>query len=432
MGKLALLIAAVGVWTGVAPASSAPAPEPITYVQAGRLLADPGTGRVETRKTLVIRGGRVVEIRDGYTSASGGTVVDLHDSFVLPGLIDSHVHILDEIGPSDVLEQVTKTSADWAIDGAYFAARTLAAGFTTVADLGDDSDGILALRDGINAGRIPGPRILAAGFVGSHGGHGDVFGYRPDVMNLLSSPWLCDGADDCRRAVRMAVRRGVDLIKIASTGGVMSDTTSGVGQQMTDEELVAIVQTAHSLGRRVTCHAHGVDGINAALRAGVDSIEHGAYLDEESIRLFKQHDAYLVPTLLGGDTITREAQRPDTWLPPVIREKALQVGPLMIAMADRARKGGVKFAFGTDSEVSPHGQNAREFALLVKAGFTPLDAIRTATVWGADHNRLSDQIGSLAPGKMADIIAVKGDPLKDVTELERVTFVMKSGRVFRP
>lgn len=397
-----------------------------TYVHAGRLLADPATGRVEQNKTLVISGGKVVEIRDGFQGA--GEIVDLRDSFVLPGLIDSHVHITGELGPSAELDLVKKTAVDAAFDGALYARRTLEAGFTTIADLGGDPDATFGLRDAIASGKVLGPRIIAAGFAGAHGGHGDVHGYRPDVMKLLADSGRCSGADDCKRAVRQAVQRGADVIKIASTGGVLSNTAAGVGQQMFDEELVAIVKTAHSLGRRVVCHAHGTDGVNAALRAGVDSIEHGTYIDAESIKLFKAGGAYLVPTLLAGDTVGKQAQTA-TWMPPNVKKKALEVGPNMVAALRRAREAGVKVAFGTDSGVSPHGQNAREFALMIQAGFSPLDAIRSATVWGAAHNRLSDQIGALTPGKAADLIAVKGDPLRDVAELERVTFVMKGGVV---
>jgi imidazolonepropionase-like amidohydrolase len=401
-----------------------------TFVHAGRLLADPATGRVDRNKTIVIAGGKVVEIRDGFQDApsNGGTTIDLRDSFVLPGLIDSHVHLTSENGPNAELEAVQKTAVDVAMDGALHARRTLEAGFTTVADLGGDPDATLGLRDAIAAGKIVGPRIIAAGFVGAHGGHGDIHGFRPDIIKLFAYEGLCSGADDCRRAVRQAVQRGVDIIKIASTGGVMSNTAAGVGQQMFDDELVAIVQTAHGLGRRVVCHAHGTDGINAALRAGVDSIEHGTFLDAESIRMMKANGTYLVPTLLAGDTVRRQAQSVD-WMPPNVKAKALEVGGKMIAALRRAHEGGVKIAFGTDSGVSPHGQNAREFALMVQAGLTPLEAIRAATVGGAAHNRVSDQVGSLAAGKAADLIAVKGDPLHDVTELERVTFVMKGGAV---
>ncbi|HEX7115185.1 MAG TPA: amidohydrolase family protein [Steroidobacter sp.] len=417
----------------LAAQSPANAPEARVYVQAGRLLADPANGRVERDKTIVIAQGKVVEVRDGFQAPAEGasaTIVDLRDSFVLPGLIDSHVHITGENSATAELDAVKKTSSDLAMDGVLFARRTLEAGFTTVADLGADQEAIYALRDAIAAGKVVGPRIIAAGGVGAHGGHGDFHGYRPDIMKLMADPGRCSGAADCQRAVRQAVQFGADLIKIASTGGVLSNVASGLGQQMTDEELSTIVQTAHSLGRRVVCHAHGTDGINAALRAGVDSIEHGTYLDAESIRLMKASGAYLVPTLLAGDTVLQQAKTAD-WMPEPVRKKALEVGPKMIDALRRAHSGGVKIAFGTDSGVSKHGENAREFALMIKAGMSPLDAIRAATVWGAAHNRLSDEIGSLQPGKAADLIAVAGDPLQDITELERVQFVMKGGQVIK-
>jgi imidazolonepropionase-like amidohydrolase len=424
-----IAIALLGISAAAAQPEGSASSNERTFVQVSRLLADPANGRVERDKTIVIADGKIVEIRDGYHSGTGATI-DLRDSFVLPGLIDSHVHITFENGPSAELDLVKKTAVDTAMDGLLYGRRTLEAGFTTIVDLGADPDAIYALRDAFAAGKALGPRIIAAGGVGAHGGHMDTNGYRPDIMQLFAYPGLCSGADDCRRAVRQAVQRGADVIKIASTGGVMSDTATGVGQQMQDDELIAIVLTAHALGRQVFCHAHGTDGINAALRAGVDSIEHGTYLDGESIRLMKARDAYLVPTLLAGETITRQA-RTEAWMPEKIRRKALEVGPNMVAAARRAHDAGVKVAFGTDSGVSIHGQNAREFALMIEAGFTPLDAIRSATVWGAAHNRLSDQIGALAPGKAADLIAVKGDPLRDVTELERVSFVMKGGQVVK-
>lgn len=417
----------------LAAQSPANAAEARVYVQAGRLLADPASGRVERDKTIVIAQGKVVEIRDGLQAPAEGasaTIVDLRDSFVLPGLIDSHVHLTGENSPTAELDAVKKTSSDLAMDGVLFARRTLEAGFTTVADLGADQEAIYALRDAIVAGKVIGPRIIAAGGVGAHGGHGDFHGYRPDIMKLMADPGRCSGAADCQRAVRQAVQFGADVIKIASTGGVLSNVASGLGQQMTDEELTTIVQTAHSLGRRVVCHAHGTNGINAALRAGVDSIEHGTYLDAESIRLMKASGAYLVPTLLAGDTVLQQAKTAD-WMPEAVRKKALEVGPKMIDALRRAHSGGVKIAFGTDSGVSKHGENAREFALMIKAGMSPLDAIRAATVWGAAHNRLSDEIGSLQPGKAADLIAVEGDPLQDITELERVQFVMKGGQVIK-
>ena len=426
----AVALLALGVFVKIghaAPASN------LTYVQAGRLLADPATGKVELKKTLVIQDGKILRIEDGFTSAPGAKIVNLQDSFVLPGLIDSHVHLLSETGPTNRLDAVTKTQSDELVDGAVYAQRTLRAGFTTVADVGDDNEPIFALRDGIAAGKLPGPRILAAGnIITTVGGHGDEHGYRPDVLKLLVSPNQCTGADECAKVVRRQVQAGADLIKITATGGVLDQAATGVEQQFTDEELVSIVKTAHSLGKMVKAHAHGTKGINAALRAGVDSIEHGTYLDAESIKLFKEHGAWLVPTLLAGHTVELEAAKPDTWMSASVKAKALLVGPNMLAMGRRAHDAGIKVAFGTDTGVSHHGDNAQEFALLVLAGFSPLEAIQCATVNGAEHLRLSAIIGSLFAGKQADLIAVKGDPLKDVTELERVSFVMKGGVVYRP
>lgn len=399
-----------------------------TYIHAGRLLADPASGRVETNKTIVVTAGKVAEIRDGFVGE--GKVVDLRDQFVMPGFIDSHVHLTFESSPTSRLDAVTKSTVDQAFDGVVFAKRTVRAGFTTVVDLGSDPQAINALRDATATGKVVGPRIIAAGGVAAHGGHGDVHGYRQEIIDLFRSPTLCSGADDCARAVRLAVQQGADVIKTASTGGVMSNTAAGLGQQMSDAELIAIVDTAHRLGRKVAAHAHGTDGVNAALRAGVDSVEHGTYLDAESIRLFKAKGSYLVPTLLAGDTVARQAETAD-WMPAPVRAKARTVGPLMVDALRRAHEGGVRIAFGTDSAVSKHGENAREFALMVKAGLTPLETIKSATVWAATHAGLETEIGTLAAGKSADIVAVKGDPLTDVSSLETMGFVMARGVVVR-
>jgi len=435
-GLIGAVLGVLAVTAGLSFAAQArqtPAVAPLTYVQAGRLLADPATGKVETSRTLVVQDGKVLRVEDGFTTASGARVIDLRDSFVLPGLIDSHVHLTSENGPNQRLERFTKTKSDLALDGAWYALKTLKAGFTTVADLGGPNESVFALRDAIKAGRVPGPRIIAAGSaISVHGGHGDPANAMPeDLVHVFRPTSVCSGADDCRRAVREQVRSGADIIKITATGGVLSPTAAGLAKQFSDEELKAIIEAAHSMGRKVTAHAHGKDGIDAFLRAGGDSIEHGTYIDGESIKLLKASGAWLVPTLMAGDFVVREASKPDTYLLPAQRDKALIAGPLMIDMTRRAYQGGVKIAFGTDTGVSAHGDNAGEFALLVKAGFTPLDAIRSATVWAAEHLGLSAVVGSLVPGKQADLIAVKGDPLTDVTELTRVRFVMKGGVVYR-
>jgi imidazolonepropionase-like amidohydrolase len=264
-----------------------------------------------------------------------------------------------------------------------------------------------------------------------HGGHGDVNGFRDDVMHLLRPNSVCSGADDCARAVRQQVQQGADVIKITATGGVLSNTAAGLAQQFSQDELNAIVETAHRMGRRVTAHAHGGDGIVSFMKAGGDAIEHGTYLDAEGIAAMKKNGAYLVPTLMAGDFVYRIASGPNNFLTPAQSAKALEAGPRMLDMARRAHQAGVKIAFGTDTGVSAHGDNAGEFALLVRAGLTPLEAIQAATVHAADHLQISAEAGSLTPGHAADLIAVEGDPTKDVTVLTRVGFVMRAGTVYK-
>ena len=429
MKPFALGAALAAALLAAAPAVAA---GPLTFVQAGRVLVDPASGKVETAKTLVVQDGKVVRIADGYVAEPGAAVVDLKSRFVLPGLIDSHVHLTSQQGPTSRLDEVTESAADQAFAGARYAKRTLMAGFTTVADLGADNEAIFALRKATANGDVPGPRIIAAGSaISVHGGHGDVNGYREDVMHVLRPNSVCSGAEDCRRAVREQVWLGADIIKITATGGVLSNTAAGLAQQFSDDELAAIVDAAHRMGRRVTAHAHGVDGINAFLRAGGDSIEHGTYLDKDSIALFKKNGAYLVPTLEAGDFVARIASGPGNFLTPAQTAKALEAGPKMLDMARRAHEAGVKIAFGTDTGVSAHGDNAYEFVLLVKAGLTPLEAVQAATVSAADHLQISAQAGSLTPGHNADLIAVDGDPLTDVSVLQKVGFVMKGGVVYK-
>ena len=436
MKNIALVSAAIVALAGAAQARQTPpvaensAIETTMFVQVGRLLADPASGQVLRDKTIVITGNQVAEIRDGFVGE--GEIVDLRDSFVLPGLIDSHVHLTGQQNPNGRLMEVTQSNAEQAMVGAGYARKTLMAGFTTVADLGANNEAIFALRDAVKRGDVAGPRIIASGSsVSVHGGHGDTNGYREDVMHLLSPESVCSGAEDCRRAVRLQVRAGADIIKITATGGVLSNTAAGLSQQFTEDELASIVEVGHRMGRQVTAHAHGVDGINAFLKAGGDSIEHGTFLDDESIRLFRREGVYLVPTLLAGDFVARVAASPDNFFTPAQTAKALEAGPKMLDMARRAHEGGVRIAFGTDTGVSAHGDNAQEFALLVRAGLTPLEAIQAATVVAADHLKIGTQAGRIAVGMPADLVAVTGDPLNDVTELERMRFVMKGGEVYR-
>lgn len=404
----------------------------VRIIQAGRLLADPANGRVLSEQSILIGGdGRIVGIEAGYVVRDGAEIIDQRSRFVLPGLIDSHVHLTSELGPNQIIEEVTLTAADGALRGAQNARTTLLAGFTTVADLGAANDAIFALRRAINEGRVPGPRIIASGSaITPDGGHGDVAGFSPAVNDALRSPSACSGADACRRAVRRQIQAGADVIKITATGGVLSNTAAGVEQQFSDAELQAIVEAAHAMGRRVTAHAHGAGGVNAALRAGVDSIEHGSYTDAESLRLFRRSGAYLVPTILAGVTVEEMAAAGGV-LTPAQADKAREVGTRMRQSIQNARRAGVRVAFGTDTGVSRHGLNAREFQFLVEGGYTPTQAIRLATVDAADHLQLSGTAGRIAPGYSADIIAVDRDPTQDVTSLMNVSFVMARGIVHK-
>ena len=412
----------------------------IAIVHAGQLLATPGRPALSDQ-SVIIKDGVVTAIVPGFAAAGDIaaadddtiSVHDLKDHFVLPGLIDSHVHLTGELGPRSKLDGLERSDPDVALIAAGNAQKTLMAGFTTVRDVGArGGDAIFALRDAVARGDVPGPRIFASGYtISPTGGHGQQHGLREDLLHVIDSSGVCDGAAACRKAVRTQVRRTADHIKLVSTGGVLSETAAGTGQQFFQDELAAIMDTAHALGRKVTAHAHNADGINAALRAGVDSIEHGTFADRESFNLFKRNDAYLVPTILAGVTVAEIADDPNSFFPAPIRAKAKQVGPQILEMVKRAHAAGVKIAFGTDTGVSKHGDNAREFALLVEAGMTPMQAIASSTVVAADHLGQSDKIGSIAPGKAADIIAVAESPLRDIRALETVDFVMKGGVVHK-
>lgn len=404
--------------------------EDVTVIHAGWLLAVPGE-QPEREQSIIIRGERIEAVEDGYVTPEGATVIDLTSSYVMPGFIDSHVHLQFELSPTRRLDNVTRSSADDALQGAAYARTTLMAGFTTVQDVGGDLEASIALRDAQRNGWIDGPRMRVSGpAVTPTGGHADVNGYNLDVMHAMESPAACNGPADCRRAVRELIRARVDVIKITATGGVLSQTAAGTEQQFFADELEVIVEAAHMMGRQVTAHAHGVSGINAFLEAGGDSIEHGTYLDDDSIRLFRRTGAYLVPTVIAGVTVAELAETAD-WMTPEVRQKSMEVGPNMLAMLRRAHAGGVRIAFGTDSGVSPHGMNAREFQLMVEAGMTSMEAITAATVNAADHLTMGDDIGTIEAGKYADIIAVAADPLDDVSVLMDMQFVMQGGEVYR-
>jgi len=400
-----------------------------TYIHAGKVLAVPGEGYLSDR-TIIIEDGIIIGVEPGYdTVPTGATYIDLKDAYVLPGLIDSHVHMTSEFSPTSRLKDLSYSDVDRALEGAGHARKTLMAGFTAVQDVGGEDEAIFSLRDAVKKGQVIGPHIKASGrAVTPTGGHGDGNGYAPALAPVFNGN-TCDGADDCRRAVRQAIKNGADVIKITATGGVLSNTSAGLGQQLFDDEIKAIVDTAYTMGRKVTAHAHGKGGIEAALRNGVQSIEHGTYLDAETIRLFKRNKATLVPTVLAGITVTGWTET--DWLPAPSRAKAAEVGPKMLDMLRRAREGGVRVAFGTDTGVSKHGENAQEFVHMVEAGYTPEAAIRTATVIASEHIGMDSEIGTLASGKSADLIALEGDPLSDIKELLDVDFVMKGGRTYK-
>lgn len=403
-------------------------------IHAGSLLSIPGKAPVKNQ-TLVITDGVITAIKKGFVKpkeiSKNATLIDLSSSFVLPGLMDMHVHLQGEFSPKNDSEKLRMSDADKLVKSAYFAKKTLMAGFTTVRDLGGSPEQSFALRDGIKKGYLDGPRIIAAGSnVAVTGGHGDVDGMSPDLLDMHTAQTICDGPYDCRRATRRAIKYGADVIKITSTGGVLSDTNTGTGQQMADDELTEVVNAAHALGRKVASHAHAATGINAALRAGVDSIEHGSYANEESIKLFKQTGAYLVPTLMAGDTVVGMAKNSD-FMSPVIAAKAIRVGGDMITNFKRSVNAGVKIAYGTDSGVSRHGNNAREAVLMYQTGMKPNEIIKSATINAADLIGKSDSLGTLEIGKIADIIAVDNSPLKNIEALLDVDFVMKSGRIVK-
>jgi imidazolonepropionase-like amidohydrolase len=404
-----------------------------TVIHAGRLLAEPGQPP-KAAQSVRIADGKIVAIADGFIDPpEGARLIDLKDRFVLPGLIDCHVHLTSQLGPGYRLRLVEDSDPKTGLDGAYRARLTLTAGFTTVRDVGARKpEVIFALRAAVAEGKVPGPRILCVGATLSPtGGHAQVYGFRNDVCACVqSATGVCDGIDSCRKAVRTQVAQGADAIKFVATGGVLSDIRAGVDQQFTTDEIRTIVETSHHLGRRVSAHAHGAAGINAALAAGVDSIEHGSFMDDESIRLFLEHDAFHTPTIIAGMTVL-EMAREGGVLSPAQTEKAMVVGEHIKAALARSYKAGVKISFGTDMGVGPHGRNAREFGYMVEAGMTPADAIKAATVSAAELLDITDVAGSLAAGKSADVIAVDGDPLADVTELERVRFVMARGETMR-
>ena len=402
-----------------------------TAIRAGRLID--GTGAAAVRNAVIlVENGRITAVGANVRIPAGAKVVDLSDRTVLPGFVDAHVHmtgpVLGEPGWDNAL--VRESPADAALRGAAHARQTLAAGFTTVRNVGAGGFADVSLRDAINAGRVPGPRMLvAAHSLGITGGHCDATnGYLPHVLGEDPGPerGMADGPDAIREAVRYQVKHGADVIKICATGGVLSEGDSAGAQQYMEDELAAVVAAAHMAERRVAAHAHGTEGIKAAVRAGVNSIEHGSVLDDEAIALLKQHGTYLVPTLMAGEAV--EAMANSGGLRGERADKARAIAPKMRESIKEAVTAGVKIALGTDAGVMAHGTNGHEFTLMVQwGGMTPMQAIVAGTSAAADLLGWSQHVGTVAPGRYADLVAVRGDPLADITVLERVDWVMKGG-----
>lgn len=404
-----------------------------TVIHAGRLI-DGRSPEPQQAMTIVIDGGRIVQVASGYLPpAAADTLYDLREYTVLPGLMDMHTHLMAQHSKDSYTERFFMEESDYALRSTMYARVTLLAGFTTVRDLGDNGINSVSLRKAINAGWIVGPRIYTAGkSLATTGGHADPTNalrgnYRRDAGPLEG---VINGPDDARKAVRQRYKDGADLIKLTATGGVLSLATSGHNPQFTEEELQAIVQTARDYNMAVAVHAHGTEGMRRAVLAGVDSIEHGTYMTDDIMQLMKERGTYWVPTNLAGEWVAQKAAEPG-YFPEVVRPKAAAIGPAIRETFRKAHAAGVKIAFGTDSGVSAHGDNAREFELMVAGGMAPMQAIQSATLEASRLLRVEEQLGTLEVSKLADVVAVQGNPLEDIRAMHNVVFVMKEGEVFR-
>jgi imidazolonepropionase-like amidohydrolase len=403
-----------------------------TILHCGKRI-DVETLEVLPDQSIVVEGKKIKAVEAGYTEAEGAKTIDLRSSTCMPGLMDMHVHILNEYHPKRRIEGFTLHSSDAAIRGVINARKTLQAGFTTVRDVGADRQAIIALRRAINSGTIEGPRLFASTkSIATTGGHADpTNSVRHDIMGDPGPlEGVINGPDEASKAVRQRYKDGADLIKITATGGVLSVAKNSQNAQFTDEELVAIVDTAKDYGMHVAAHAHGTEGMLRAVKAGVHTIEHGTYMTPKVMRAMKKHGTWYVPTILAGEWVAKKAEI-DGFFPELVRPKAQEIGPVIKSTFSEAYQSGVKIAFGTDTGVSAHGDNALEFGLMVSAGMPELETIQSATLKGAELMEMTDTLGTIKPGKLADIVAVPGDPSEDISLMLEVNFVMKDGVVYR-
>lgn len=404
-----------------------------TYIQCGKLI-DTKNGIVVSKKTIIVSGKKIKSIQDGFVNPTSTTdkIIDLKSKTVMPGWIDMHVHLEGETSPTAYLEEFTLNDADIAYDAEVFARTTLMAGFTTVRDLGGSGVNV-SLRNAVNAGKIVGPRIFTVEkSLASTGGHADpTNGYRKDLMgNPGPKEGVVNGLDDARQAVRQRYKNGADWIKITATGGVLSVAKSSANPQFTQEEIEVIVTTAKDYGMKVAAHAHGDEGIQRAVKAGVKTIEHGTEMSEATMELMIKYNAYLVPTITAGKTVEENAKKPN-YYPAIVVPKALAIGPRIQGTFAKAYKKGVPIAFGTDAGVFQHGQNAREFIYMTEAGMPVMKALQSATITNALLLDMDNMIGSLEEGFLADIIATNDDPTQNISTVNDVVFVMKEGMVYK-
>ena len=403
-----------------------------TIIHCGKLI-DVKALSVLNNMSIIVEGKRIVAVQSGYVDgAKGDQIINLKNKTVMPGLIDMHVHLESETNPNAYLDRFTKNPGDVAYQALVNAKKNLMAGFTTVRDLGG-THVVISLRNAINKGSVDGPRIFTAGVsIGTTGGHADDSNGLNETFkkDLGPADGVINGVEDAAKAVRQRYKEGSDLIKITATGGVLSYAKDGMGAQFTIEEVKAIVQTAKDYGFKVAAHAHGAEGMKRAVLGGVSSIEHGTYMTPEVMELMKERGTYFVPTVIAGRSVADSALIPN-YYPEMVKKKALEIGPIIQSTFGKAYKAGVKIAFGTDAGVFGHGKNAREFELMHEAGMPALEAIRSATVNAADLLGQSDKLGTIEPGKAADIIAVDGNPAETIQSMSKVKFVMRDGTVYK-